>query len=185
MACAARLGSTETEDDPPAPSTRSRVKGWAGLIAGVAVILAINFAAIPSLRSLLWHGGRIFQVDIPALQIYWEDLQPGMCGSEEPNDLDYLVVDCDAEHEEEVIFRGTITGIAEWPGDAVVEAEALEKCTPAFASYVGKKFDDSRLDFSYVTPDEEAWNDGKVTLICLVLDPDHDLITRSLRDAHE
>ena len=64
-------------------------------------------------------------------------------------------------------------------------SRSREKCKPAFASYVGKKLDDSRLDFNYVTPDEEDWNDGKVTLICLVVDPDHDLVTRSLRDAHE
>ena len=55
----------------------------------------------------------------------------------------------------------------------------------AFATYVGLDPDESRLDFDFLTPDKDSWNHGKVTLICLVLDPDHDQITRSLRGAHE
>jgi hypothetical protein len=62
---------------------------------------------------------------------------------------------------------------------------AGEKCKSAFGSYVGLELGDSRLDFDFVTPDKESWTDSKVTLICLVLDPDHDQITRALRAAHE
>jgi hypothetical protein len=57
------------------------------------------------------------------------------------------------------------------------------------------ELDESRLDFDFVTPDESSWNDvipvlrwpmiGRATLICFVWDPDHDQITRALRDAHE
>jgi hypothetical protein len=80
------------------------------------------------------------------------------------------------------------------PEGFVVEEE---KCKPAFATYVGLELDQSRLDFAFVTPDESGWNDlrpmpilrwpmiGRATLICLVLDPDHDQITRALRGAHE
>ena len=178
-------GSTDTETAPPAPSTWSRVKGWAGLIAGVAVTLAITFVPLPSLGLLLWHAGRVLNVDVMPQQIYWEDLQPGMCVREDPNEMDYLVVDCHAEHQQEVMSRGTLAGIKEWPGDAAIEAAADEKCESAFASYVGLEIDESRLDFGFLTPHEDSWTDGKVTLICLVMDPDHDRITRSLRSAHE
>jgi hypothetical protein len=37
----------------------------------------------------------------------------------------------------------------------------------------------------YLTPDKDGWTDGKPTLICLVLDPSHNQITRALRGAHE
>ncbi len=178
-------GSTDTEDAAPPVSTWSRVRNWAGLIAGVAVILAITFVPLPSLGLLLWHAGRVLNVDVLPQQIYWEDLQPGMCVREDPNDMDYLVVDCHAEHEEEVISRGTLAGSKEWPGDAALENTAGERCKSAFATYVGLGWDDSRLDFDFVTPDEDGWTDGKVTLICLVMDPDHDQVTRSLRGAHE
>jgi hypothetical protein len=82
----------------------------------VAVILAINFAPFPSLGLLLWQAGRVFHVDVMPQRIYWEDLQPGTCVSEDPNEMDYLVVDCNAEHEEEVMSRGTVAGGKEWPG---------------------------------------------------------------------
>jgi hypothetical protein len=78
-----------------------------------------------------------------------------------------------------------LAGSDEWPGDAAVEDAALEKCKPAFATYVGRELDESRLDWGFMTPDKDAWTDGKATLIYLVLDPDHDQITGALRDAHE
>jgi hypothetical protein len=73
----------------------------------VAVALAIAFVPLPGLGSLLWNVGRVFHVDIMPLRVYWEDLQPGMCVREDPNGMDYLVVDCNAEHEEEVMSRST------------------------------------------------------------------------------
>ncbi|HLM20908.1 MAG TPA: septum formation family protein [Propionibacteriaceae bacterium] len=178
-------GSTDTEAASPAAAARSRVKRWSGAVASVAVALAIAFVPFPSLGSLLWNVGRVFHVDVMPLRVYWEDLQPGMCVRDDPNGMDYLVVDCNAEHEEEVMSRGTLAGSDEWPGDAAVETAALEKCMPAFASYVGLELHESRLDLDFSTPDQESWNDGKATLICFVLDPNHDQITRALRGAHE
>ena len=60
-----------------------------------------------------------------------------------------------------------------------------DKCLSAFEPYVGLDPDESRLDFDFLTPDEDNWNDGQRTLICLVLDPSHDQIARALRNAHE
>ncbi|MGH3339652.1 MAG: septum formation family protein, partial [Propionibacteriaceae bacterium] len=145
-------GSTDTEAAPPAAAARSRVKRWGGVVVSVAVALAIVFVPFPSLGSLLWHVGRVFHVDVMPLRVYWEDLQAGMCVREDPNEMDYLVVDCNAEHEEEVMSRSTLAGSDEWPGHAAVEDAALEKCKPAFASYVGLALDESRLDLDYVTP---------------------------------
>jgi len=184
-----------TDDEVAIPATRSRVKRWSGAIAGVAVALAIAFVPFPSFGSLLWNVGRVFHVDVMPLRVYWEDLQPGMCIREDPNGMDYLVVDCNAEHEEEVMSRSTLARSDEWPGDAAVEDAALEKCKPAFATYVGLELHESRLDLDFSTPDKDSWNDvfpilrspmiGKATLICFVWDPRHDQITRALRDAHE
>jgi hypothetical protein len=99
--------------------------------------------------------------------------------------MDYIVVDCSAEHEDEVMSRGTLAGSKEWPGDAGLWDAGADKCLSAFASYVGLDPDESRLDFDFLTPDKDSWNDGKGTLICFVLDPSHDQITRALRDARE
>jgi len=184
-----------TDDEVAIPATRSRVKRWGGRIAGVAVALAFVVVPLPSSGWLLWNVGRVLHVDVMPLQVYWEDVQPGMCVRDDPNGTDYLVVDCNAEHQEEVISRSTLARSDEWPGDAAVEDMAGEKCKPAFATYVGLELDQSRLDFDFATPDESSWNDiipvlrssmiGRATLICLVWDPDHDQITGALRGAHE
>lgn len=118
-------------------------------------------------------------------RVYWQDLQPGMCIRDDPNGMDYPVVDCRAEHEEEVMSRDTLARSKEYPGDAAVDDAGQKKCETEFASYVGLELDESRLDLDFLTPDKDSWTAGKVTLICLVLDPDHDQITRSLRGAHE
>ena len=171
-------------EEPVPASARSRVKRWGGVVVSVAVALAIAFVPLPDLGSLLWKVGRVFHVDVMPLRVYWEDLQPGMCVREDPNEMEYIVVDCRAEHEEEVMSRGTLAGSNDWPGDAALEDAADEKCKSAFASYVGLGIDESRLDFNFLTPNKDGWTDSN-TLICLVLDPSHDQITRALRGAHE
>jgi Septum formation len=162
-------------------------------------MLAITFIPLPDLGSLMGDdetgaadssavdetGADSSAVDADAQRVYWEDLRPGMCVRADPNEMDYIVVDCRAEHEEEVMSRGTLAGSREWPGDAALEDAAGEKCKSAFASYVGLGWDESRLDFNFLTPDKDGWTDGKPTLICLVLDPSNDKITRALRGAHE
>jgi hypothetical protein len=150
----------------------------------VAVALAIAFVPLPDLGSLLGAADSP-AVDADAQRVYWEDLQPGMCLREVPIGMDYIVVDCSAEHEDEVMSRGTLAGSKEWPGDAALWDAGADKCLSAFASYVGLDPDESRLDFDFLTPDKDSWNDGKGTLICFVLDPSHDQITRALRDARE
>jgi hypothetical protein len=177
-------GSTDTEAAPPAAAARSRVKRWGGVVVSVAVALAIAFVPLPDLGSLLGAADSP-AVDADAQRVYWEDLQPGMCLREVPIGMDYIVVDCSAEHEDEVMSRGTLAGSKEWPGDAGLWDAGADKCLSAFASYVGLDPDESRLDFDFLTPDKDSWNDGKGTLICFVLDPSHDQITRALRDAHE
>ena len=108
----------------------------------MAVALAIAFVPLPDLGSLLGDdetgAADSSAVDADAQRVYWEDLQPGMCVREDPNEMDYIVVDCNAEHEEEVMSRSTLAGSDEWPGDAAVEDAALAKCEPAFATYVGQ-----------------------------------------------
>ena len=176
------------EEPLPVPARR-RVKRWGGALASVAVALAIAFAPLPDVGSLLGDdetgAADSSAVDADAQRVYWEDLQPGMCVREDPNEMDYIVVDCSAEHEEEVMSRDTLARSKEYPGDAAVEDAAQQKCESAFASYVGLELVESRLDLDYFTPDKDSWTAGKVTLICLVLDPDHDQITRALRGANE
>ena len=113
-------GSTDTEAAPPAAAARSRVKRWGGVVVSVAVALAIAFVPLPDLGSLLGDNetgaADSSAVDTDAQRVYWEDLQPGMCVREVPIGMDYVVVDCSAEHGEEVMSRGTLAEVRSGPG---------------------------------------------------------------------
>jgi hypothetical protein len=108
-----------------------------------------------------------------AKRIYWQDLKSRTC-VREPEDAtaSYVTaVDCRAEHDVEVMSRTSLSKTEKWPGDEVVEDAAFEKCSDAFTGYVGLPFDDSRLELSFYSTDEEGWEEGDTTLICLVYDP--------------
>ncbi|HET7277548.1 MAG TPA: septum formation family protein [Dermatophilaceae bacterium] len=120
-------------------------------------------------------------------RVYWENLKPTMCVRFPPaTDATYVtVVDCRAEHQEEVTSRTSLAGGTRWPGDDAVDAASEVKCRAAFERYVGIAYDRSRLELDSVTTDATGWADGDHTLVCLVLDPANEHLTRMLRTAKE
>ena len=54
-----------------------------------------------------------------------------------------------------------------------------------FEDYVGIGYDDSHLDFDWLTTETAGWNAGDRTTICLVYDPDEQQVTRALQNAME
>ncbi len=120
-------------------------------------------------------------------RVYWEDLKPKMCVRfpQAAEAVYVTVVDCRAEHQEEVTSRTTLAGGTKWPGDDAVNAASEVKCRAAFESYVGIGYDDSRLEMDAVTTQAAGWADGDHTVVCLVLDPANEHLTGTLRSAHQ
>jgi hypothetical protein len=120
-----------------------------------------------------------------AKRVYWEDLRQTMCVRipEAPDAIYVSVLDCRAEHEEEVTARTVLAGTTKWPGDDAVDTAAEDKCRTAFEAYVGIGYDDSRFELDFLTTDKSGWEEGDRRLICLVLDPSQQKLTRSLRGA--
>lgn len=85
-------------------------------------------------------------------------------------DVDARQVDCAAEHDSEIFLITDLVG-DEYPGDAAVDDEALRLCIDSFAEYVGVDYEDSVLDFFYITPVEPSWEFGDRTVQCAVFDP--------------
>lgn len=125
-------------------------------------------------------------VDERVERVYWEELEAGMC-VRVPADaaVDIPVVDCRAEHDEEVLARTVLTGPDEWPGDGAMEAAADTKCRAAFADHIGIGYDDSRLELDFWTNDEEGWAQGRRTLVCLAYDPSSPTLTETLAGSAE
>jgi hypothetical protein len=101
------------------------------------------------------------------------NVEVGQC-VEEVADLSGAVselpdIDCDQDHEGEVIFLFEHEGDDDdYPGGDALEEEASEECEgDAFEDYTGTDFDESAIAILYITPSEDSWGDGDRETICV------------------
>ena len=101
------------------------------------------------------------------------ELRVGDCLNLTSADVIYSVpvVPCSEEHEQEVYTEFEIDS-AVFPGDDAIEREGDERCTAAFADFVGVDYFDSELDLQYLTPSQDGWEfEGDKLVSCVVYDP--------------
>lgn len=78
---------------------------------------------------------------------------------------------CADPHEAEVFARTELAAGA-FPGLATVQEEAEAFCGAEFGEFVGTPWEDSTLDYSYLSPTEAGWEQlDDREILCLVLDP--------------
>jgi hypothetical protein len=81
---------------------------------------------------------------------------------------------CDASHSHEVadvwILDDPLT--APYPGQSALIAAHLDRCTAAFEAYVGHLLEGSEHALTIAVPTPAAWDDGKLTVACLVANRD-------------
>jgi hypothetical protein len=111
------------------------------------------------------------------------DDPPNLVGEVDLSTLD--TIDCAEPHDNEIAFIGDLEGGDEYPGDDVVQTQAVERCADAIADYVGGDPDELGLAPFPITPTEAGWNDGDRRLICSVYNADLSKIEGSLRDSAE
>ena len=101
-----------------------------------------------------------------------QDLAVGDCFSFAPGDESAAEVSeidmrsCDDDHQNEVYLQPALTASTDYPGDDAVFAEAEELCYGSFEGFVGTPYEDSEVDFSYLTPTEQTWADGPQSVLC-------------------
>ncbi len=83
---------------------------------------------------------------------------------------DVSVVPCDQEHAQEIYATAEVPD-GELPSDDDLRAQAEEVCTAEFETYVGLPYAESALDFTWLQPTTESWDQGDRELVCLVNDP--------------
>ena len=92
------------------------------------------------------------------------------------------VTPCTEEHESEV-FGSLLMDDGDFPGQAAVEAAATEFCDAEFATFVGVAWVDSELDYAFLGPSQETWEQADDReILCLAYDP-AGLTTGSLKGA--
>jgi hypothetical protein len=93
------------------------------------------------------------------------------------------LINCASKHQAEVFAIDKLNAAKDrkFPGEAAVSKQVQTACIAAFADYIGRDFNDSKLDFSPLQPNEIGWKRGG-EYTCLVFDPAGD-VTGSLAGA--
>lgn len=160
----------------PVPLWRRIPIGW--LVVGIFVIGgAISSWYFGAARSDT--GGIVKPGDLTATE-----LRVGDCFDlKDPTAEEFEDVTarpCTQEHEFELFYAGSMPEGA-YPADPVFEGFMTDNCLPAFLAYVGKEYEQSELDVSWLTPTTEAWNQGDRTTQCAVYHPRIHRLTESLK----
>ena len=58
-------------------------------------------------------------------------------------------------------------------------------CTSKFIDYVGRAYEDSRLDFMFLYPSEDAWHRGVHEVVCVLNAMDDELLDHSMVNSRE
>ena len=82
------------------------------------------------------------------------------------------------------MYVGAMSGQA-YPSDAQVGAWLEKHCLPAFADYVGRAYEASRLDIAWFQPTRDGWEDGDRSMQCAVYDPTDTELVVALRDSRQ
>jgi hypothetical protein len=94
---------------------------------------------------------------------------------------DVPTVPCDQPHTNEVYAVFDLVGDA-YPGDAVVQQQAAQGCLERFEPFVGLAYEQSVLDASYLSPNEQGWTQiGDREVICYIYRLDGTQVTGSLQ----
>ena len=112
------------------------------------------------------------------------DLRIGDCFDDPSNFAEVASVPalpCSEPHDNEVFAKVNMTN-ATYPGDGSVDDFAMPACYDAFEAYTGESYEASALDFGYLGPSAESWeqiDDREV--ICLLYDVDFSKLSSSMR----
>ena len=89
---------------------------------------------------------------------------------------------CGEAHEYEVFYIASMAEGA-YPTEEEFTNYVDATCVPAFETYVGKAYNDSSLDISWLYPGSDGWSSGDRTVECSVYDPSNNQLTASLRSS--
>ncbi len=91
--------------------------------------------------------------------------------------------DCDEDHGGEVYLVQAVEGTAhdEYPGDESMRRQAEDVCAgDGFEEYVGTPYARSALEFVYLTPTDDSWEQDDRTVICIAVRPDGGTLDESV-----
>jgi len=100
---------------------------------------------------------------------------------------DVEAVPCDTPHDNEVYYLHDLSGqFSEFPGQAQIDDASSAACKAQFQAYVGQAHESSRLNYTWLSPTQETWdeNDDR-EVVCALFDNDQLKLTASMRNSGE
>jgi hypothetical protein len=94
------------------------------------------------------------------------------------NDQDATEIDsveaipCAEAHDYEAYLAFDVSADEAYPGDDVISQAAEDGCLAEFPNFVGKSYEESTLDFNYLSPTEGSWENGDHEILCIVMGPE-------------
>lgn len=91
------------------------------------------------------------------------------------NDQDATEIDsvqaipCSDAHDYEAYLAFDMSSAESYPGDDAITQAAEDGCVAEFPNFVGKPYEESTLDYSYLTPTEGSWENGDREILCIVM----------------
>ncbi len=142
--------------------TDKGIARYAVLIAGLALALA---ACSPTVLSL----------DVGTCFDDWDDITTQQEVTELPT------VDCAEPHDNEVYSKFQMND-GSFPGTDRATDIAIEECEASFEPYVGTPYLDSSLDFGWLIPTQESWDEANDReIICFLYDLQLNELTGSMK----
>jgi hypothetical protein len=151
----------------------------------IGLVVVAGFIVVGAVYSWLNDAGRSSTGEIDrAGQLDVSDLRVGDCFNlTNPDALQVQEVaarPCAEAHHYELMFVDEMTGTA-FPDHDTVQMFVVQRCLPAFASYVGVDYQVSLLELDWFSPTDAGWSHGDRTVQCAIFDPSQDQVTGSLK----
>ncbi len=154
------------------------------LVAGVtlAVLLAACDGAKRDDSGQIVSGGNLDIFEIRAGDCFQDPAGFGGYGSAKVGSL--TGVPCSESHDNEAYFDFDLRP-GPWPGESAIFAEADAECQWRFESYVNSYYRTSRLEFSYMYPTVQSWNDDDREVVCFLFDVNLEKLAGTMRGSGE
>jgi hypothetical protein len=159
---------------------------WRRIPVGLIVFVAL--IAVGAITSFFFSASRSDSGEISRSgDIDVNDLRVGDCFDfKDPDAEEFDQVTarpCSEEHGYELFFVGTMPAET-YPTDTAFDSYVTDACEPAFATYVGRAYEASRLELTWVGPTSDGWNSGDHAVQCLLNDPQRPRLSTSLQGSN-
>lgn len=90
--------------------------------------------------------------------------------------------ECTEAHDGEVFHIAKLTD-ATLPSEDEMKEKAKDNCTGAFEPYVGKSYEESDLEVTWLYPTTQTWATGDREIICIATSMNEDRLMDSVKDS--